>query len=161
MFKIIEYHDLYKKQIFDLILNIQRNEYNIAITRDQQPDLNSITEFYQNGNGNFWIAVNNKEEVIGTIGLKDIGNNYLALQKMFIKDNYRGKEKKVSLTLLNTAKEWAKNNHIDKIFLGTTDKFLAAHRFYEKNSFNKIQQEELPESFPVMKVDSVFYVCEI
>jgi predicted N-acetyltransferase YhbS len=41
--------------------------------------------------------------------------------------------------------------------LGTTAKFLAAHRFYEKNGFREIAQTELPASFPVMTVDTKFY----
>ena len=161
MFNIIEYCDLYKDKVFELILHIQCNEYGIAITKEQQPDLNSINEFYKCGHGNFWLALNEQQEVIGTIGLKDIGNNYLALRKMFVKKDFRGKDKNVSLSLLNTAKDWSHKNNINKIFLGTTDAFLAAHRFYETNNFKRIQREELPESFPIMKVDSIFYVYEI
>jgi N-acetylglutamate synthase-like GNAT family acetyltransferase len=46
---------------------------------------------------------------------------------------------------------------IKDIFLGTTDKFLAAHRFYEKNGFAEVSKSELPPSFPLMAVDSKFY----
>ena len=46
---------------------------------------------------------------------------------------------------------------LPEIYLGTTDKFLAAHRFYEKNGFKRIQPELLPTQFPKMKVDSRFY----
>ncbi|MEE4944850.1 hypothetical protein V2K24_05085 [Pseudomonas alliivorans] len=41
---------------------------------------------------------------------------------------------------------------------GTTDKFLAAHRFYEKHGFSEVARGNLPESFPLMAVDSRFYV---
>jgi hypothetical protein len=43
------------------------------------------------------------------------------------------------------------------IFLGTTGKFLAAHRFYEKNAFTEIDAAELPPAFPRMAVDTKFY----
>jgi hypothetical protein len=44
-----------------------------------------------------------------------------------------------------------------EIYLGTTAKFLAAHRFYEKNGFEELLQSELPARFPLMSVDTKFY----
>ena len=51
----------------------------------------------------------------------------------------------------------ALSNGIAEIYLGTTEKFLAAHRFYEKNGFAEVRRDELPSAFPVMAVDSKFY----
>ncbi len=59
--------------------------------------------------------------------------------------------------LLNTLMMHARHQEVDDIFLGTTAKFLAAHRFYEKNGFSEILLTELPVSFPVMTVDTKFY----
>ncbi|KPB55416.1 Acetyltransferase [Pseudomonas coronafaciens pv. oryzae] len=50
---------------------------------------------------------------------------------------------------------------VTDIFLGTTDKFLAAHRFYEKHGFREIAKEALPASFPLIAVDSKFYLLEL
>jgi hypothetical protein len=36
----------------------------------------------------------------------------------------------------------------------------AAHRFYEKNGFVEIAKEQLPESFPLMRVDNRFFKRE-
>jgi predicted N-acetyltransferase YhbS len=47
---------------------------------------------------------------------------------------------------------------VREVFLGTTARFLAAHRFYEKNGFREIARQALPHSFPVMSVDTKFYV---
>jgi hypothetical protein len=33
----------------------------------------------------------------------------------------------------------------------------AAHRFYEKNDFVRIEKQQLPPAFPVMGVDTIFY----
>lgn len=51
-------------------------------------------------------------------------------------------------------------HRVREIFLGTTAKFLAAHRFYEKNGFREIARSELPESFPIVSVDTKFY-CRV
>jgi N-acetylglutamate synthase-like GNAT family acetyltransferase len=50
---------------------------------------------------------------------------------------------------------------VREIFLGTTSAFLAAHRFYEKNGFGEIAKTELPAAFPVMAIDSKFYLLRL
>ena len=150
------YTDNYKKDVADLILGIQNTEFGIPITLESQPDLNAIPDFYQTNNGNFWIA-RIDDEIIGTISLLDIGNRQGALRKMFVRKNYRGKEFGVGQKLLATLLEWSRYKGITEIFLGTTEKFIAAQRFYEKNGFKEIEKKELPQTFPVMEVDIKFY----
>ncbi len=48
-FRIFEYSPGYEPRIIGLISSIQRNEYGIDITPEQQPDLQSIPSFYQTG----------------------------------------------------------------------------------------------------------------
>ena len=150
------YTDTDKNEVADLILNIQNTEFGIPVTLESQPDLNQIPGYYQTKSGNFWIAkIDNK--IIGTISLLDIGNHKGALRKMFVNKNYRGKEFRVGQKLLDTLVDWARRKGFREIFLGTTDKFIAAQRFYEKNGFNEIEKQELPGTFPIMEVDSKFY----
>lgn len=151
----------YADQIFDLILPIQTEEFGIAITRRDQPDLAGIPEFYQRGNGNFWIAVAGGHAVVGSISLLDIGDRQVALRKMFVRADHRGRDKGVAQRLLDEALRWAAEHGVTDVFLGTTEKFLAAHRFYEKNGFDAIEKQALPASFPVMSVDSRFYRLRI
>jgi RimJ/RimL family protein N-acetyltransferase len=151
-----EYSNEYQAEVVDLILAIQQQEYNIKITKDDQPDLFTIEEFYQNGNGNFWVALYG-DKVVGTISLLDIGNQEVALRKMFVDKEYRGAKYKTASLLLNNAIKWAKEKSIKSIYLGTTPQFLAAHRFYEKNGFKSVEVTDLPGKFPVMKVDKIFY----
>ncbi|WP_445491253.1 GNAT family N-acetyltransferase [Niallia sp. 03133] len=153
---VLEYANNYQAQVVDLILQIQQQEYNIQITKEDQPDLSAIKDFYQTGNGNFWVARYN-DKIVGTISLLDIGNQEVDLRKMFVDKEYRGKKYKTAALLLNNAIKWAKEKSIKSIYLGTTTQFLAAHRFYEKNGFENISMEELPENFPVMQVDKKFY----
>jgi N-acetylglutamate synthase-like GNAT family acetyltransferase len=150
------YKDRYKKPIAELILQIQNEEFGIPITLEQQPDLFEISQFYQTGNGNFWVA-KIADQIIGTIALLDIGNGKGALRKMFVSRNYRGKEFGVGQQLLNHLLEWARQKNLTEIFLGTTEKFIGAQRFYEKNGFIEIQKQTLPPGFPVMDVDVKFY----
>jgi len=146
--------------VLDVILPIQQEEFGIPITAADQPDLIDIPTFYQSGTGGFWVARSNGE-VVGTVGLKDIGSAQAALRKMFVAARYRGREFGVAGRLLDVLLAHARAQGIAEIFLGTTDKFLAAHRFYEKRNFKELPKADLPKAFPVMAVDSKFYVLRV
>ncbi len=155
-----EYSKEHQTQVVDLILKIQQTEYNTSITKEDQPDLFAIKDFYQTANGNFWIAAHDGR-VIGTISLLDIGENQVALRKMFVDKEFRGSTYRTASLLLERAIKWAEEKSVKAIFLGTTPQFLAAHRFYEKNGFTSIFPDELPESFPVLQVDKRFYKLDL
>jgi len=150
------YSPVYQQEVIDLILSIQQTEFSLPITLEAQPDLKDIPAFYQKDNGNFWVAIV-ENKVIGSIALLDIGNSRGALRKMFVHKDFRGKEYGIGRTLLNKLLEWARQKKFKEILLGTTERFIAAQRFYEKNGFTVIQKQLLPNEFPVMEVDVKFY----
>ena len=156
MIEILPFSEHHLSGVVDVILPIQQSEFRVPITLDAQPDLLDIPGFYQKGSGNFWVALHGSE-VVGTIALLDIGNGQAALRKMFVKAQFRGSTRGVAHRLLRVMFDWCKRHDIREIYLGTTAKFLAAHRFYEKYGFSEIMQAELPVSFPVMTVDTKFY----
>jgi N-acetylglutamate synthase-like GNAT family acetyltransferase len=158
--KIESYKDEHKSQIIDLILKIQRDEFSVAITIEDQPDLLQIPSFYVKDKGNFWVALENNE-VVGCIALKDIGNSQCALRKMFVAKEYRGKEKNIAQQLLDTLLAASKAKGVKEIYLGTIEKYHAARRFYERNGFIELPKEQLPENFPMMQVDNHFYVYQL
>ena len=63
----------------------------------------------------------------------------------------------VAHELLDHLVSTAAANGIAVVFLGTTERFHAAHRFYEKNGFKRIEVVDLPVAFPRMTVDTRFY----
>jgi N-acetylglutamate synthase-like GNAT family acetyltransferase len=142
--------------VFSVIVPIQRGEFGFELTADDQPDLAVIPDYYQSGKGQFWVAVRDGT-IVGTLGLKDIGNGQMAMRKMFVASELRGREHGIAARLLDMLLSHATENRATDIFLGTTDRFLAAHRFYEKNGFAEIRRGDLPRSFPLMAVDSKFY----
>ena len=144
------------EQVVSLILPIQQEEFGVAITLDDQPDLQSINNFYQKGLGNFFVALHG-DKIIGTIALLDIGNNQGAMRKFFVHPNFRGSEKGTSNLLLAYLFEWCKEQHLSDLYLGTTLQFIAAQKFYLKNGFNEVSTNELPTNFPIMAVDKKFY----
>jgi N-acetylglutamate synthase-like GNAT family acetyltransferase len=146
--------------ILDLILGIQRDEYGIAITAADQPDLTDIAGFYLPGAGGFWVAEEDGR-IVGTIALKDIGRGQGALRKMFVASSHRGRAAGVARALLDHLLDAAADRGLAQIYLGTTARFLAAHRFYEKNGFALVDADDLPPDFPRMAVDTRFYERKI
>jgi GNAT superfamily N-acetyltransferase len=95
--------------------------------------------------------------VVGTVGLIDIGQQQVALRKMFVKASFRGQTHAVAARLLAAVLDWGAAKGLRDVFLGTTSKYLAAHRFYEKNGFVEVPADGLPAAFPRMAVDTKFY----
>lgn len=158
--EIVTFSPEYVARVGTLIVTIQREEFGVDITYEQQPDLMDIPNFYQNGAGQFWVALD-RSEVIGSIALLDIGGAEAALRKMFVAASHRGGGHGVAAQLLRTLLDHASKNGLKTIYLGTTEKFLAAHRFYEKSGFEPIEPNSLPATFPRMAVDTRFYRLDI
>jgi len=152
------FKEAYRKKVTNLIIQIQRNEFGIDITLNDQPDLLRISQFYQSKNGNFWCAINSFEEIIGTIALIDIEDRMGVIRKMFVRQDCRGKEKNVAKDLLDVLENWAKKKQFTKLYLGTVDKLKAAQKFYFKNDYKIIDPSLLPTCFPRMLVDNLFFV---
>lgn len=149
----------YTDQVITLIVGIQQKEFNLPITAADQPDLADIANFYQQDNGNFWLALDDGK-VVGTIALIDIDNKQVALRKMFVHRDYRGREIGTAHKLLQTLFAWVESKKVCSIYLGTTAKMHAAQKFYVNCGFVEINKCELPDSFPVMSVDTKFYLYE-
>jgi N-acetylglutamate synthase-like GNAT family acetyltransferase len=156
MVEIVSHSASLASRVVELILAIQRDEFGFNIDAEGQPDLLDVANFYQTGAGNFWVALLDGD-VVGTIALRDIGKNQGALRKMFVRATHRGKEHGIAARLLERLVLSATGAQVRDVYLGTTEKFVAAHRFYERNGFIQVAAEALPEAFPRMSLDTRFY----
>lgn len=146
----------YTDQITDLILNIQQNEFNISISIEDQPDLLAIEDFYIS-NGGFFFGAFVDGGLVGTIALVKFDEHSGAIRKMFVKKEFRGKELNIAQKLLDVLIDYCHKTKIENLFLGTVSVLKAAQRFYERNGFEIIEKSQLPDKFPVMSADNVFY----
>lgn len=161
MISIQTYQPEHCQGIIDLILPIQQIEFKVPITIEDQPDLYKIPEVYQQGRGNFWVATNVENRVIGTIALIEFPPNRAALRKMFVAAEYRGKAYGLAQSLMDIALKWCKENGLESIWLGTIPRLEAAVKFYEKNGFDRVEADDLPLEFPRMAVDTLFFVKQV
>lgn len=66
-----------------VILPIQQDEFDIAVTLEAQPDLGNIPKFYQQGCGNFWVAEHGNR-IAGAIGQLGTADKFLAAAASWI-----------------------------------------------------------------------------
>jgi N-acetylglutamate synthase-like GNAT family acetyltransferase len=149
-----EEHDF--QEVSDLIINIQKAEFDININNENQLDLKDINVNYTKGYSRLWVAVSSNI-IIGTIALLDITDKAAALQKIFVAVEYRGKVYGAANKLLTHLLYEAKMHGVRDIYLGTSSALNAAHRFFEKHGFVRYSKTDLPSRFPIMAMDSRFY----
>jgi RimJ/RimL family protein N-acetyltransferase len=153
------YNDL-TNEVINLILPIQQIEFNVPVTLQDQPDLLNIDSSYHRDGGGFWGAFR-EGELVGTIGLINIGHNSGAIRKMFVKKEFRGKVHGIAQKILETLVAYSIEKNMSDLYLGTVPVLQAAMRFYERNGFEKIGIERIPDFFPRMKADTVFYQLKL
>lgn len=143
-----------------LILPIQTAEYGLPATLEGQADLLDPAAVYRQGAGEFWVA-EAAGTVVGTVALQDLGAREFTLRKMFVRADWRGGAARLGQRLLDTAIAHARAQGFRAITLGTTEVFHAAHRFYERNGFRRIERAALPAGFPVFALDKRFYRLDL
>lgn len=144
--KIIEYQEKYSKDIVEHIRKIAMNEFEYD---DWEDYFNRMSfEEYQNEGSKFWIALNDKDEVIGTIGALKVSSEEVKMNSLYVNSNYRklGIAKELYELLIN----FAKQQGYKKITLRTFFKFVNAINFYEKIGIVKYDQDD--ESYFYMKM---------
>jgi GNAT superfamily N-acetyltransferase len=144
------------KAIIDLILQIQCVEFSLPIGLADQPDIQDIESYYLRSGGNMWGAFA-EDRLVGTIALISTGHQAGAIRKMFVRKEFRGGEWGIAQQLFQALSDYCARNQITDLYLGTVEIFKAAHRFYERNGFRRIDRSDLPGYFPVVKIDDVFY----
>ncbi|MGT2808946.1 GNAT family N-acetyltransferase [Streptococcus iniae] len=85
---IIAYNKAYRDKVIAFILSIQSQEFGLPLTIDDQKDLKDITKHYQE-RGEFWLAIDEENNVIGTIALIALEHHNAALKKLFVHPNCR------------------------------------------------------------------------
>lgn len=152
MIKILPFEKRYQKDVETLMTEISK-EFEVPISSPKPQRKRRSCD-------KLWIATNN-ESVVGTVGLIQLENKIVELKRMFVNKEFRGTEIGVSQLLLKTVMDWSSENRFSEIYLGTMHQFKAAHKFYEKNGFQRIEKSRLPKDLITNPIDSVFYKKEL
>ena len=147
---------LLRQQIKTMVANIQKNEFAIPVTDETNACILDIeSNFYYNNSYNFWYAVDDAWALIGCIALRKIDKNNGELKKLFVVKEYRGQ--KVAQALMNKLLKAAQEHKFQHLYLGTVDVLKMAQSFYLKYGFKKIHKQDLPKSFDICNLDTLFF----
>lgn len=154
---ITEYDDRYKEEVIKLILHVQNVEYGVGISVEEQPDILDIQSNYIKDGGNFWVALNDHNEVVGTIGLQKKTSEVAILKKFFVYEDYRGKKLGIGTRLYEALLGFMQKHRFSKVILDTPSKATRSHSFYKKVGFKEIAKKDLPIRYDYPDRDSLIF----
>lgn len=152
--KIVRFRNKHQEEINTMMLTIA-NEFDENIFSPNSVPIRRVAHTMGN---QFWVTLHDKE-VIGTIGIMRMNAQSADLKSLFVYKEYRGSV--VASLLLNRLLAYARERSIRAIYVGTMLQFKAAQRFYEKNGFKEIKEEDLPAEFNRNPLDGIFYRMEL
>lgn len=134
--QIIPYNDSYRDDLIFMVL-----EAKDALGRRPtiNPDLLSIQSSYFDRGGFFWIAVDDRDRVIGCVGYSRIeGTDEAFLHRLYVKASE--KHKGIGTALLQVAETAmkAKGITVSKVHLGEPkEQWFESYSFYPKNGYRE------------------------
>ena len=137
--RIIEYQDKFKDKIKDFIINIVVDEFGFIDWKESYQEIQF--DKFKHKKNNFWIVVNDKEEVIGTLGAEKIKkNDIIEFNCFYVDPNYR--KCGIAAELFEKFMKFANQKQYKIITLNTHDRFDNAIKFYEKNGFEEYYKDQ-------------------
>ena len=147
MYQVMEYNETYDEKVKAFITGIFIEEFEFEQYREDIKNENIFMDYMSKG-GNFWIAIDKDNNIIGTIGAKVLENNILEIKRVYVRKDCRGNG--ISQNLLNILESFAIKNGFKNLFLGTYDKLERAIGFYYKNNFVDDESREKEEGVKYM-----------
>jgi N-acetylglutamate synthase-like GNAT family acetyltransferase len=141
-----------------LVLAIQRDEFDLALTAENQPDLKDVSDYFSNAGSAFWIAEDRQsKQIIGCIGLEALPDQIAVMRKFMVHPAWRGKAAGVASALNKAFERHAQHSGAAMIFLSTVEATKAAQRFYENAGYTSLTRDQFPPACVPGILDSVFY----
>jgi len=142
---IKEYQNAVQSMVSDGLNDTAKNHNNnvkLAIknylNRSLNEDLGSIFSHYDD-KGIFYVAINEKNEVIGSLGAEYVDGNKFRLKRLSVKIGYRNSG--IAKELLKKVEKWVKGKNGKQLILGTSEIQNKAFNFWTSNGFNLIKTE--------------------
>ncbi len=156
--KIVSCENAYRDEVIALVLSIQNGEAGLGLTLDDQPDLLDIDAHYGATGGGFWVALDDENRVVGTLGLQVRENACGVMKKFFVAKSFRGKEYGVSGQLFDCLTDCAARNNLATIVLDTPAVATRSHAFYRKKGFLEVSRDMLPIEYAFADRNSLLFM---
>ncbi len=140
-FKIIAYEDQYRDDMIFMILEAKNALGRIP---GLNQDLLDIQTNYFDRGGMFWIALDERNRVIGSIGFRTNEKpNEVTLHRLFVK--YNLKHRGIGTALLQKAEEYISSIGKEKVYihLGTGQEWFESKAFYKKHRYTEYMPDKM------------------
>jgi GNAT superfamily N-acetyltransferase len=104
-------------------------------------DLLDIIDNYISIGNMFWIAIDDNDRVIGSIGTNIISTNEMWLKRLYVKSTV--KRQGIGKKLYKNAEEFAIQKGIDTIYTRFSSDYVEAQKFYPSMGFIEIAPYEM------------------
>jgi RimJ/RimL family protein N-acetyltransferase len=157
---IVPYREEHRQPVIDLVLYIQNVEAGVGLSLQEQPDLLDIHQAYVVPGGGFWVALDGRGEVAGTIGLQ-VRAGHGIMKKFFVRADQRGSARGVSAGLYDALMRHARAAGLASIILDTPAAAQRSHAFYRKSGFREVTQAQLPIEHRFPNRDSLLFQLDL
>lgn len=138
--KIITYEDKYRDDLIFMVLEAKN-----ALGRVPRLNVDLLdikTDYFDNGDM-FWLAVDDNDRVIGSIGYRSIdGTEEVWLHRLFVK--FDRKHEGIGTQLLQAAEDHIKQRgkKVIKVHLGTPrEQWFESYKFYSKYGYEEYEKQ--------------------
>ncbi len=135
--KIVKFEPRYRD---DLIFMILEAKNALGRVPGINEDLLDIKKNYFDAGGMFWIALDENDRVIGSVGYSPvIGSDEAWLHRLFVKFNR--KREGIGSQLLKTAEEYARadGKRVLLVHLGERSDWYESYSFYPKHGYSEYE----------------------
>ena len=142
--KIISFERKYRD---DLIFMILEAKNALGRVPGLNPDLLDIKSNYFDKGDMFWIALDDNDRVIGSVGYNTNKNpKEVTLHRLFVKCNL--KRQGIGSVLLQKAEEYIKDKNKETIFinLGVGEEWFESKLFYKKHGYVEYEPNKMKKS---------------
>lgn len=141
--KIIEYNEKYNKSVNDFV-NLSMHIF-IGRPFKQREDLINVKKYYIANNGNFWIAIDGNNNIVGTIALEN-RKSFGILKRFYIDKEYQ--RTGIGSLLYSKFETYVKTKtNIKTLYLACGQSLKGAHKFYEKNRWMQSKKLDIDMHF--------------
>lgn len=140
--KLIPFEQKYLQEILDLNVKCTKALGAYFGPALQVEDLHDIGNYYSKSKGNFILAIDEIEQLVGIGAYQKVDEITVEIKRMRVKVEHQGKG--IGKKILNFLISDALNNEYKRFILETSNRQLPAIKFYKSFGFN-IYEEEIIE----------------
>ena len=138
--KIIKFINKYQNEVKSMVFNslmdtAKNHNSNVKLAiknylnRSLNEDLGSIYAHYNN-NGVFYVALNEEDEVVGSLGAEYVDGNKFRLKRLSVKIGFRNNG--IAKKLLHKVEKWVLDKNGTELILGTSEIQEKAFNFWRR-----------------------------